>query len=306
MNNLISGHMKIIIFLLFLSIALTINGQTEYYVKSADQNNIHVREFGQGTPIVLLAGGPGLNADYMKDIWDTLSSNFRCIILDQRGTGKSQIPTINSVSMSMENYMNDLEALRKHLGIEKLTLIGHSWGGMLTMEYTAHNPDKVGKVILLGPGGPTSKYFSYLGDNITMRLHPEDLEESKELMNQKKGTFKAMWPGYFFDRSKALQSKSTFNFDELEGPREISMPTIFSYLSDEKNRTKLLKNFKGEVYIIQGRQDPIGESTVYEIKELLPQAQVNFIEKCGHFPWLENKGQVHEFYSILRKCLEYK
>ena len=298
------ANMRIKIFLLFLSLASICFGQTEYYIISADHNNIHVREFGQGIPIILLAGGPGLNANYMNDLWDTLSLDFRCIILDQRGTAKSFVPTIDSVSMSMENYINDLEALRKHLGIEKLTLIGHSWGGMLAMEYAANKPDNIEKIILLGPGGPTIKFASYFTDNITVRLHPEDIRERDQLRNQNKRGLRAIWPGYFFDRTKALQSKAKIDFENLQGPIEINRFTSSNYFSDAINRTKLLKNFKGEVYIIQGRQDPIGESTVYEIKELLPQTQINFIEKCGHFPWLENESQVNEFYVLLKKYLE--
>ena len=47
-----------------------------------------------------------------------------------------------------------------------MTLIGHSWGGMLSMEYASRHPDRVDKLILLGPGGPTDKFSSYFSDNM--------------------------------------------------------------------------------------------------------------------------------------------
>ncbi|MBK8502861.1 MAG: hypothetical protein IPL46_11955 [Saprospiraceae bacterium] len=85
---------------LLLSILLSINSfsQTEYFITSPDQTKLHVREFGSGEPLILLAGGPGLNADYLEAIWENLSSDYRCIVLDQRGTGKSILPKVDSVS----------------------------------------------------------------------------------------------------------------------------------------------------------------------------------------------------------------
>ena len=66
----------------------------------------------------------------------------------------------------------------------------------------------------------------------------------------------------------------------------------------------MLKNYKGTVYLIQGRQDPVGESTIYEIRDLLPQLQIHFIEKCGHLPWLENNAQVKKFFDLLYEGLQ--
>jgi proline iminopeptidase len=57
------------------------------------------------------------------------------------------------------------------------------------------------------------------------------------------------------------------------------------------------------VFLIQGKQDPMGEPTAMDIKKVLPQTNIHYIEKCGHFPWLENKEQVNDFFSSVRKAL---
>ena len=152
---------------------------------------------------MLLSGGPGLNSDYLNPIWEKLSSNFRCIVMDQRGTGKSIVPSVDSTSMSMANYVNDLEALREHLKLGEIIFIGHSWGGMLAMEYTAIRPDNVKQLILVGSGGPSANFFSYFGDNIFMRLHESDFHEMSLLDSLKKSNLSAICPGYFFDRNMA-------------------------------------------------------------------------------------------------------
>jgi proline iminopeptidase len=137
-----------------------------------------------------------------------------------------------------------------------------------------------------------------------MRLHEEDLKEMAELEAMKKSGLKGYWPGYFFDRKKALEIKNATDFEQIMDNADV-MPVVFtSYMKSEKARTTGLKKFKGPVSIIQGRQDPIGESTVQEIHELLPQSQIHFIEKCGHLPWWENDDQVKLFFDILQKSLQ--
>ena len=296
--------MKKLFFLFWSLISLSAFGQTEYHTTSADQTKLYVEELGNGEPVILLSGGPGFNPGYLKPVWQKLSSNFRSIILHQRGAGKFIISTVDSTSMSMENYVNDLEELRKHLKLEKVTLIGHSWGGMLAMEYVANHPEKVEKLILLGSGGPTANFGSYYFDNINMRLLPEDWNERAVLDSLNKSTLGAIWPGYFFDRKMALKSKSNTDFEAMNGQLGVAKFTVPNYFSNGSQRVNLIKRYKGIVHIIQGRQDPIGESTVYEIKDILPQSQINFIEKCGHLPWLENEQQRIEFYDLLYSTLQ--
>jgi proline iminopeptidase len=288
---------------LFISLSLIVStdiiGQSSYYVTSLDKTKLYVQEFGVGQPLIVLAGGPGLDAVYMKAIWENLSNKYRCIVLDQRGTGKSKLESIDSAKVGLSNYVNDIEALRKYLKLDQLTLMGHSWGGMLSMEYAARHPKQVKKLILLGPGGPTGKFFRYYGDNLMMRLQDEDIKEMTQLDSLKKSGLKGYWPGYFYDRKRALDTKSVTDFERLHEHPEIIEFVFAGYISLDDERTKRLKNFKGIVCIIQGRQDPVGESTVYEIKELLPQSQRHFIEKCGHMPWLENPEQVKNFLICL-------
>jgi proline iminopeptidase len=294
---------KIIYFLLILG-SVNLTAQSDFTITSTDNTQLHIREFGVGDPLILLAGGPGLTSDYLKPVWEKLSTKYRCIVIDQRGTGKSTIATIDSTNMSMGNYCNDIEALRKHLQLEKINLAGHSWGAMLAMEYTSNYPDKVKNLILLGPGGPTLKFTSYFFDNMKLRLWEEDLNDIELMKSKNKGALEMNWVGYFFNRKEALNSRSIIDFEALNGQPNVGQYTIGNYFSKGDQRVELLKYYKGVVHIIQGRQDPMGESTVYEIKGILPQTQINFIEKCGHFPWLEGESQQIKFYEHLFDSLK--
>ncbi|MDR3696731.1 alpha/beta hydrolase [Mucilaginibacter sp.] len=293
--------MKKYLFLLLLLAFFRADAQTSYYITSADHTKLFVQEFGQGEPVIFLAGGPGFNASYLEPLWKNLASKYRCIVLDQRGTGKSALATMDDLTFTMDNYVNDLEALRAHLKIDKFTLLGHSWGGALAMVYAARYPSYAPKLILLSSTGPTSNVFRYFLDNITMRLQPEDLKEIAVCDSMKRPIIKAILPGYFFDRKRALETKARLNLDDYNAKAEnLTWP---AYAADENKRVDALKNYKGKVSIIQGRQDPVGESTAYEIKELMPQTNIHFIEKCGHFPWLENDDQASEFFEALNAAL---
>lgn len=295
--------MKKLPFLLLLFVLTTGFSQSEYYIKSNDGTRLCIHEYGNGKPIIILAGGPGLNATYMHGVWDSLSLFYRCIVPDERGTGKSVMNKIDSSSMSMDRYMDDLETLRKHLNLEQIIIIGHSWGGMLSMEYASRVPNRIKHLILLDPGGPTMLFTSYFHDNIVMRLHDDDLKEIHVLDSLHKPTLSALLPGYFYNRQKGLEFKNVMMNINLFGQAGVSENTVKNYVKDQSHRIAALSKYKNPVDIIQGRQDPIGESTTYEIKKYLPQTNIHFIEGSGHFPWLENSAQVHQFFTLLKKIL---
>ena len=277
--------------------------QSEYYLTSGDGTRLCINANGSGKSLILLAGGPGLNATYLQGIVDSVSLHYNCIVPDGRGTGKSVLKTVDSASLTMDRYLDDLEILRKHLNLEKLTLVGHSWGGMLAMEYASKYPERIEKMVLLAPGGPTTKFFAYFNDNIMSRLHEEDVAELHHLNSVKQPALAAMIPGYFFNRQRGLAFKKVMMSNPVFGQEGVSKYTMASYVADEGRRLKALGNYKGPVYIIQGRQDPIGESTDYEIKDYLPQTQIYFIEKSGHMPWLEDPEPVKNFFMLLNKLL---
>lgn len=105
--------------------------------------------------------------------------NNRKIFLEQRGTGRSRPETLQPADMTLQTVVADLEALRQHLKLERLFLVGHSWGGMLAMAYGAAHPDHVDRLILIDSGGPTLEFTTRFDDNLRARLRPEDLEAER-------------------------------------------------------------------------------------------------------------------------------
>src|SRR5579859_3452457 len=83
---------------------------------------LHYRVYGEGFPLLVLSGGPGLDCDYMEPVARELVSSNMAILVELRGTGRSCPPEINSQTVNYKLYLADLEALRQHLALDRWTL----------------------------------------------------------------------------------------------------------------------------------------------------------------------------------------
>ena len=295
---------KITLLFILTCFTFSLNGQKVDSFISQDGNQIFFQEFGDtGETIVLLSGGPGLNPYYLEPLYNELKKKYRCILLHQRGTGKSILNEINEESINVQKYIDDLNGLYKKLGNEKLILVGHSWGGMLSFSYAANEPDKIKKVILLNTGGVSDEFYKWFGSNINMRLYPEDIKLRIEQNENNRETLIAIWPGYFFDREIALKTRPPLDY-KFRNQKGVNPLASGDWRKRTNDRVSKLKNYTGPVDLITGRQDPVGESVVYEAKSILPQLKFTFIEKCGHFPWIEGEKQSAIFYKLFDESMK--
>ncbi len=272
-----------------------------------DGIDLYYRMVGSGRPLVLLSGGPGIEVDYMMPVAKELGRSFECVLFEQRGTGRSRSDKMPASQMSVQNAVEDLDALRQALKQDRLLILGHSWGGMLAMAYAAAHPDRVDAMILAGPGGMDLKYQRVFGDNIDMRLWPEDKEAVEKAMAMTKtadpdeavlAVMTARTPAYFYDRETALK------FARETPPGSLHQKAFNLLMLDASmhyNVRNALRSFDRRVLIIQGHQDPIGDSNVYEIHSVLKNSEIAWLNRCGHFGWIE---QPEEFYKAVRGFLD--
>src|SRR5262245_55294547 len=105
--------------------------------------------FGSGPDTVLcLNGGPGLPCDYLRDAHSCLADHgYRVIAFDQLGTGASDRPVDNDL-WTIDRYVAETETVRRALQLERVHLLGHSWGGWLAIEYALTFPEALKTLIL--------------------------------------------------------------------------------------------------------------------------------------------------------------
>ncbi|MCX4782344.1 alpha/beta fold hydrolase [Streptomyces sp. NBC_01264] len=114
-----------------------------------DGTRLAYRTTGEGDPLVCIPGGP-TDARYLGDLGG-LSRHRRLILLDLRGTGRSAVPE-DTASYRCDRLVDDVEALREHLGLARIDLLAHSAGANIALGYAARYPDALGKLALIGPG----------------------------------------------------------------------------------------------------------------------------------------------------------
>lgn len=122
--------------------------QQQSYVKVKD-GYLYYNEIGQGIPIIVVHGGPGLDHGYLQPQLSQLAANHKLIFYDQRGSGKSLDTPLDEDHINIHQFVEDLEDLRKSLGLNKFVLMGHSWGGLLAMQYAIDYQDNLIGLILL-------------------------------------------------------------------------------------------------------------------------------------------------------------
>src|SRR5690242_2340812 len=140
---------------------------------------LYYRAIGQGQPIMLLHGGPSFSHTYLLPDMDRLADAFRLIYYDQRGRGKST-RKVDPAEVTLQSEIDDLKALRAHWRLEQVALLGHSWGGLLAMEYALRYPEHVSHLILLNTA-PASHADCVLFEKERDGKAPEDAALVREL-----------------------------------------------------------------------------------------------------------------------------
>lgn len=112
--------------------------------RAPDRTSLAYRTAGDGPPLVCLPGGPMRASAYLGDLGG-LAAHRRLVMLDLRGTGESAVPE-DTTSYRCDRLVGDVEALREHLGVERVDLLAHCAGANLAAAYVRAYPERVGRL----------------------------------------------------------------------------------------------------------------------------------------------------------------
>jgi proline iminopeptidase len=110
---------------------------------------LFTRRAGDGPPVVVLHGGPGAHHDYLLPQYDRLARGRALLYYDQRGGGQS--PVARETPVGWREHVADLEELRRRWSIDRASLLGYSWGGLLAVLYWLEHPERVARLALVAP-----------------------------------------------------------------------------------------------------------------------------------------------------------
>lgn len=261
------------------------------FFRSTDGSPLWYSTRGSGEPpVLLLPGGPGLSVEYLDPVADIVAERARAVLLEPRGTGRSALG--GDAELTISQSIRDLDALRQHLVSPRVALLGHSWGAMLAMAYAAAHPTIVSKLILIAPGGPTLAFVAPFEARIQARLtngDRNDLTRSATGAHDARGAAveaaRVRTRAYFHDRSHAM---SLIDWMTAETYSPEVNERLFADAAANYDIVAALAHVGAAVEIIQGRDDVV--MAVDEIKQLLPQTRVSWLDHAGHYPWLEQRA----------------
>jgi proline iminopeptidase len=261
---------------------------------------LHSREIGKGTPIIVLHGGPDFDHRYLLPDMDRLADAFRLIYYDQRGRGRSAAG-VEPADVTLESEMADLEAVRRHFAVDSAVLLGHSWGTLLALEYALRHPERVSCLILMNPAPASHADFQLLRRERRERW-AADVEQLKAMAataGYKEGDPDAVAAYYRIhfkaalkrseDLEKVLSSlKASFTRDGILKARAVEDRLLQeTWLAEGYDLHPRLGKLQVPTLVIYGDHEFIPAACANHIAAAIPTARLVTMKDCGHFSYLE-------------------
>jgi proline iminopeptidase len=261
------------------------------------------RRIGEGPPIVVLHGGPGAHHDYLLPGFDALARGRELIYYDQRGGGRSPVP--REMPVGWREHVADLEELRRQWGLERLTLAGYSWGGLLALLYALEFPDRVTRLALVSPAPAWREARLEFERRFSERNLAPELQRERSALRESglREQDPARYARRLFELSVAPYFSNPARARDLT-PFRVTGRTqqeVWDSLGHYDLRPAISKLSLPSI-ILHGQDDAIPVETSRAVAQLL-KAEFHPLPRCGHVPYVE---AFREFVTLLDGFLPSK
>ncbi|MGP8163044.1 MAG: proline iminopeptidase-family hydrolase [Acidimicrobiales bacterium] len=249
-------------------------------------------------PLLCLHGGPGATWHHMEP-YGELAEGRRVVFYDQLGCGNSAVAEPHDPSMwTLELYLEEIDAVREALGLERCHVIGHSWGGMLGMAYAAQRPDGLADLIVESSPASVPFWLSEI-DRLRAELPPE--VEGTLRRHEREGTtdsdeYQATMMVFYdrhFCRIRPWPDWLQRSFDAIAANPEVYVamngPSEFHVIGPLKDFdiTAHLGAIVVPTLLFCGEFDEVTPATVNQAYEAIPGSQFVVLEGCAHMSQAE-------------------
>jgi pimeloyl-ACP methyl ester carboxylesterase len=249
---------------------------------------------GDGPPLLMLHGGPGLS-DYMHLLapetagWLTIRYQQRCLA-----------PSALTGPFTVERHVADAVAVLDSLGIERAVVLGHSWGGHLALQLAVAAPERVTGLVLIDPQGAIEPDGggAEMGQRLLTRLDDATLAQLGELAAaigdraptdaEALAQLRLLWPAYFADPAQAPDPPADLALSVVAN-QEVAASVAESLAGGFASR---LAQVTVPAAFVLGELSPMPMSQGEQTAELLPAAAILAVPDAGHLPWHEQPGCV--------------
>lgn len=247
-------------------------------------------------PLLCLHGGPGAPHDYLEPLEAMTGTGRRVIFYDQLGCGNSNVPTDPSI-YTMALYLEEVDVIRRALGLERVHILGHSWGGMLAMEYALTQPAGLASLILADTAASSPQWVTEMR-RLVAELPPEVQQtiqmheaagttDSPEYQEACRIFFRRHGSGRIDPRPDCLNRMADKPGDEVYhimwGPSEFFMTGTLK----DWDITGRLGEIRAPTLVIGGRYDHATPVITETVHRGIPGSEWVIFENSGHFPHIE-------------------
>jgi pimeloyl-ACP methyl ester carboxylesterase len=260
----------------------------------ADGTRLAYHRAGEGRPLICLPGGPMMASAYLGDLGG-LSAHRSLVLLDLRGTGASAVPA-DPASYRCDRQVDDVEALRVHLGLDRIDLLGHSAGAALAFLYAAGHRGRVGRLVLVNPS-PRAVGLEITDQD---RRQVAELRRGEAWFPDAFAAFERIWSGDATAANWTAIAPFTYgrwdavarDHSALEASQKNVEAAAVYYSAgalDPAATSASLARLRVPVLLVAGEYDvALPPKRAAEYAGRFRQAELAVQPGGGHFPWLDD------------------
>ncbi len=243
----------------------------------------------EGTPLVVANGGPGFDHTYLhlSAVWDTIARARRVVLYDQRGNGRSS-PVEHGRPCTLKDQVEDLEALRAHVGADRIDLLGHSWGGFLVMAYAARYPQHIQHLLIVDSAAPKWSDTVFLFKDVFPEGVEHEAQQDFATQMGDKAAAKVALRDYlsmlFYSPEK--RDAALAQMSDVDENREVNESINHDLQHYDLNPE--LPKFHFPVIVMTGRYDiNVAPVVAYKIHRAIAGSKFAVFDRSGHMPFYE-------------------
>jgi proline iminopeptidase len=250
----------------------------------------------EGTPVLLLHGGPGAASYYMIPLAERLAEHRPTIVYDQLGCGRSDQPDDRSL-WTVDRSVEEVDQVRAALGLERCHLLGQSWGGWLSIEYMARGASGIERLVLASTSASIPEFMAGARGLIEQLPEPHrtvlielgdrgeydhpDYQAAVEVFYHRHLCRMEPWPEALVQSGEQMDGNQVYL--TMNGPTEFDVIGLLR----EWDRTADLGHIRVPTLVTCGRYDEITPSCSETITRGIPDARMHVFEESAHCAHLE-------------------
>jgi proline-specific peptidase len=272
-----------------------------------DDTSVFVEERGDGLPVIVLHGGPGLDHHEFADYLDPLADSFRLVLVDQRAQGRSEPAPPDT--WTLERMAQDVIMLARAMGLDRYAVLGHSFGAFVALQNAVDYPGMAAATIV-SSGIPSTRWLVAVERNLQV-FEPAEIRQQVVDSWARETTVQTQE-----DLAQLTADQLPFDFADPLDPRiadyvertndTVYAPDVLRAFSGEDYGGIELEDRLGEVasptLVLAGRHDRVCAPEASEaIATAVRGAELHVFEESGHMTFVE---QQDEYVAVVRDFLD--